>query len=419
MNAAAGGYSFNNIRQTYYKNASTLMINPNLKWETTITRNGGIDFGLFDNRIYGTVDTYWNTTKDLLVESDIPAYLGYLTQQQNIGQTRNIGLEVTLGGDIVRKKDFSLSANFNIGFNKSKIEKLASGMPYKQFGSGSISLANPSLDYQFEVGQEAGLIRGYITDGFYTTKDFTYDPATRKYTLLPGIPNSVVVYSLPENMSPNGTTGAYPGALKLKKLEAANLDKITASDITIIGNTNPKHIGGLNLNSSYKDFDLMLSFNWSYGNDIYNANKLDAAAMTQNKVNVNIYGEMAQRYRIFDQNGQRVYDPAGLDALNTNANIWYPYQNTPVIHSWGIEDGSFLRLNNFTVGYTLPNKLTKKVAVSRLRFYGTIYNALLWTKYTGYDPEVDAAKNSSLSPGLDYNAYPRARTFTFGINLAF
>lgn len=419
MNAASGGYSFNNVRQSYYKDASTLMINPDLKWETTITRNLGIDFGLFDNRIYGTIDGYWNTTKDLLVESDIPAYLGFLTQQQNIGQTRNRGVEISLGGDIVRSKDFTLSANFNVGINRSKIEKLADGMPYKQFGSGAISVANPSLDYQFEVGQQAGLIRGYISDGFYTTKDFAYDPTSKKYTLLAGIPNSAVVYSLPENMSPNGTTGAYPGALKLKKIATTDPDKITSADITIIGNTNPKNVGGFNLNSTYKNFDLMMSFNWSYGNDIYNANKLSAASMTQNTVNVNIYGEFANRYRIFDQNGQRVYDPAGLDALNANATIWYPYQNTPVIHSWGIEDGSFLRLNNFTLGYTLPHNLTQRAAISKLRFYATIYNAWIWTNYSGLDPEVDAAKNSSLSPGLDMNAYPRARTFTFGVNLVF
>lgn len=419
MNAASGGYPFGEIRQSYYKNASSMLINPNLKWETTITRNIGIDFGLFNSRLYGTIDGYWNTTKDLLVESDVPAYVGYLTQQQNIGQTRNRGIEITIGGDIVRSKDFKLSANVNIAVNRTKIEKLAAGMPYKQFSSGAISLANPGLDYQFEVGQETGLIRGYVTDGFYTPADFTYDPATKKYTLLPGIPNSAIVYSLPENMSPNGTTMAYPGALKFRKLSDTDLDKITSNDITIIGNTNPKHIGGLNINSSYKNFDFLMAFNWSYGNDIYNANKLYASAMTQNTVNVNIYNEFENRYRIFDQNGQRVYDPDGLNALNQHATIWYPYQNTPVIHSWGIEDGSYLRLNNLTLGYTLPKQLTQKAAISQFRLYATVYNAWIWTNYSGLDPEVDAAKNSGLSPGLDWNAYPRARSFTFGVNLVF
>ena len=419
MKAASGGYPFGEVRQSYYQNASSMLVNPNLKWETTITRNLGLDFGLFNGRIYGTVDGYWNTTKDLLVESDIPAYIGYLTQQQNIGQTRNRGIEITIGGDIVRTKDFKLSANMNIAMNRTKIEKLAEGMPYKQFSSGAISVVNPSLDYQFEVGQETGLIRGYVTDGFYTTDDFTYDPATKKYTLLPGIPNSAIVYSLPDGMSPNGTTGAYPGALKFKKISDTDPDRITSSDITIIGNTNPKHVGGLNINSSYKNFDLLMAFNWSYGNDIYNANKLDASAMTQNKVNVNIYKVFENRYRIFDENGQRVYDPEGLKALNKDATIWYPYQNTPVVHSWGIEDGSYLRLNNLTVGYTLPKQLIKKASISQFRLYATVYNAWIWTNYSGLDPEVDGAKNSSLSPGLDWNAYPRARTFTFGVNLVF
>ena len=417
--ASAGGYSFNNVRQSYYEYASSQLPNPNLKWETTITRNLGLDFSLFNNRLYGTVEGYWNTTKDLLISSEIPAYLGFSTQQQNIGQTRNIGLEVSLGGDIVRKKDFTLSANFNIGFNKNKIEKLADGMPFKQFASawGSTTIT-PYSDYQFEVGQSAGLILGYITDGFYTVDDFDFNPVTKQYTLKGDVPNSVLRYQLPIGVS-GDASAAYPGALKLKKIANDGVKDITTEDITVIGNTNPKHIGGLNINAVWKNFDLMLAFNWSYGNDIYNANKLDAASMTQNKVNVNLMAEMKNRFRLYDDLGNRVVEPEALKELNKNATIWYPYQNTRVVHSWGIEDGSFLRLNNVTLGYTLPKKLTEKVSISKLRVYATVYNAWTWTGYSGVDPEVDGKSSNLLTPGLDWDAYPRARTFTFGLNVTF
>lgn len=416
--AMNSGYPFNNIPQSYYGPSSSQLTNPDLKWETTITRNIGLDFALFNNRLNGSFEVYRNTTKDLLIVSDIPSYLGYSTQQQNIGQTRNQGLEITLGGDIVRTKDLVISADFNISFNKSKIEKLPDGMTYKRFGSGWRSLINPGQDYQFELGKEMGLIRGYVTDGFYTTDDFTYDPATKKYTLKPGVVNSSAAYSLPKGVS-GVATYPYPGALKLKKLSANNPDKITSEDVTIIGNTNPKHTGGMNFNAAWKGLDLLLAFNWSYGNDVYNANKMDASAMTQNRLNVNISKCFENRYRIFDDNGNRVTDPAALDAMNANATIWYPYNNSPLLHSWVIEDGSFLRLNNVTLGYTLPKKLTQKIMISKVRLYATIYNALLWTNYSGLDPEVDAAKNTGTCPGIDWNAYPRARTFTFGLNVVF
>jgi TonB-linked SusC/RagA family outer membrane protein len=417
--AGTGGYAFNNVRQGYYQANSTKLINPDLKWETTITRNIGLDFNLFRNRVYGTFEGYWNTTKDLLIESDIPTHLGYTTQQQNIGQTRNRGVEVTLGGDIVRSKDFVLSASFNIGFNKNKIEKLATGMPFKEFASAwGSTVITPYNDYRFEVGKSAGLIMGYITDGFYSVDDFDYNTGTGAYTLKPGQYNSVVRYQLPVGVSGNAGA-AYPGALKFKKISDDDPTNITTADITEIGDTNPVHTGGFNLNVIYKGFDATASFSWSYGNDIYNANKLDAASMTQNKVNVNLMGEMVNRFRLFDEKGNRVTDPDALKELNKNATIWYPYQNTRVVHSWGIEDGSFLRLNNVTIGYTLPKDLTQKVYVSKLRVYATAYNLFTWTKYSGINPEVNSNSDNLLTPGLDWNAYPRARSFTFGLNLVF
>lgn len=423
---ATGGYPFNNQKQGYYTEVSTKLVNPDLKWETTITRNVGVDFAFFNNRLYGTIEGYWNTTKDLLLEAPIFSALGYELQQQNIGKTRNTGIEFSIGGDIIRKKDFLLSANFNIAHNKNKIESLGENTEFfrPKSGWGSTTIT-PQADYEYRVGGSVGLIRGYVTDGYYTTDDFTYDPATKKYTLKPGVVNSSSISALPGKVATGqGDTYAYPGALKLKKLSANNPDKITEDDITVIGNTNPKHIGGFNLNAVWKNFDAMLAFNWSYGNDIYNANKVKMSSFEQNTVNRNADGSMSGRYRLFDDFGNRVHDPAALDALNQNATIWYPYNNNKVVHSWCIEDGSYLRLNNVTVGYTIPQHITKKFMVSKLRVYATVYNVWTWTNYTGLDPEVDSRyadgkSDQLLYPGLDYDAYPRARTFTFGVNLVF
>ncbi|MFL9831501.1 TonB-dependent receptor [Flavobacterium sp. ST-87] len=420
------GYSYNNINNGIYIPSTSMMINPNLKWETTITRNLGIDYGLFDNRLYGTIDAYWNTTKDLLLPKNVPAYTGYLNQMDNIGQTRNIGLEFSLGGDIISDGDFKLSANMNISINRNKVESLSEGINYNYYNSGwaSTTISPINGDYAFSVGDPVGLIRGYKYDGFYTTDDFDYNSATQVYTLKSGIANSTSVLGTFPGLPANS---AYPGMLKLKKVNtdthATNINE--TDDATIIGNTNAKFTGGFNINASYKSFDLLLGFNGSYGNDIYNANKLGNSY--GNKAPFRNFSTVTQNaYTLFDVNASgdlvRIYDPATLNILNANAKTYMPFHERAVIHSGGIEDGSFLRLNNVTLGYTLPTDISQKVAIQNLRIYATITNALLWTKYTGYDPEVDAGngRNSTYpTPGMDFGAYPKARTFTLGISIKF
>jgi hypothetical protein len=190
---------------------------------------------------------------------------------------------------------------------------------------------------------------------------------------------------------------------------------------------NPKHTGGLNISSTYKGLDLALNFNWSYGNKIYNANYLAALygskedGLYRNRLDV-----LANSYKIFDiQGGQlvSVTDPTALSALNANATMFLPYQENPICSTLGIQDGSFLRLNTVTLGYTLPKNLTAKVNISKLRVYGSIYNALTFTNYLGLDPEVNTntSLNSAQYPtvGLDWGAYPRARSFTLGLNIEF
>jgi len=415
-------YGMGDINNPYYVPASSLLVNPDLKWETTVTRNGGIDFGLFKDRLSGTIDFYWNTTNDLLVESDIPSYLGYSKQMRNIGQTSNKGVELTLNGYIIQKKDFSLSASFNIGINKSNIDKL-DGVNEKTFNSNwaSTDLKNQD-DYRLMVGQTVGLMYGYVTDGFYTVDDFSsYDAAKNLYVRKDGVPTTGLY---------GGTIGIRPGTLKLKDISGPNGTPdgvIDGFDRKVIGNANPKHTGGLNLTAEYKQFDLSLFFNWVYGNDIYNANKI---ATSQNYRTT--YGNMldimnsSNRFKFINDAGAVVTDLEQLRTLNQNATIWSPFSfgnATPVFHSWAVEDGSFLRLNNITLGYTLPTLLSKKIGISQLRFYATGSNLWIWTSYSGYDPEVSSTvRNSSynaLTPGVDYSAYPKSRSITIGVNVTF
>lgn len=407
---------FGDVAQPYWAFGSRILDNPDLRWETTITRNLGLDFSLWNNRISGSLDMYMNTTKDLLVQSDIPQTTGFPFQMRNIGQTSNRGIELNLNATIINKRDFSLSASFNVGINRSNIDKL-DGVDERAMNSGWAGTDLKSQDdYRLMVGETVGLIYGYVTDGFYTSDDFeSYNAATRTYKLNKGVPDVGSFL---------GGISLRPGVLKLRDLDSNGL--INASDRQVIGRALPKASGGFGFNASYKGFDASVFFNWMYGNDVYNSGKISF-----NMYHRTTYGNMSNtvnstnRYKYIDGNGQQVTDLAALAELNKNATIWSPFSMgnaSPVIHSWAIEDGSFLRLNNVSVGYSFPRKLTSRVGLSKFRLYGTIYNAWLWTKYSGYDPEVSATRNSSyaaLTPGVDYSAYPKSRSFTVGINVTF
>ncbi len=415
-------YGMGDVANPYYVPASSLLVNPDLKWETTITRNAGLDFGLFKERLTGTVDLYWNTTKDLLVESDIPSYLGYTKQMRNIGKTSNKGVEFTINGRIIQKKDFSLMASVNIGINKSNIDEL-DGVNEKAFSSNwaSTDLKNQD-DYRLMVGQTVGLMYGYVTDGFYSVDDFSgYDAIKNLYALKTGVPTTGLL---------GGTIGIRPGTLKLKDISGPNGTPdgiVDGYDRKVIGNANPKNTGGFNLSAQYKQFDLSVFFNWVYGNSIYNANKI-AASQNYRTTYGNMLNTMnsSSRFKYINDAGAVVTDLEQLRALNQNANIWSPFSfgnAVAIIHSWAIEDGSFLRLNNLTLGYTVPQRITSKIKMSQLRFYATGTNLWVWTNYSGYDPEVSSSiRNSSynaLTPGVDYSAYPKSRSITVGVNVVF
>ena len=151
------------------------MANKDLKWETTITRNIGVDFGFFNSRLTGTIDAYWNTTKDLLMKTAIPGITGFTSTYANVGQTSNKGIEIALQGVLVKTRDWNVTAGFNINFNRGKVDKLADNVTGLYGTEWATSSTFPKSDYVLKEGRPVGLVRGLTADGFYTTDDFTYE----------------------------------------------------------------------------------------------------------------------------------------------------------------------------------------------------------------------------------------------------
>ncbi len=428
-------YGAGGEQNPHYTLNNSQLANPDLKWETTITRNVGLDFGFWNERLTGSLDFYWNTTKDLLLDAPITA-IGYDSMQQNIGQTSNKGIELSLNGAILRHKDYSLNIGFNIGMNKNNVDKLAEGQTYQAYKSGAFSSDQRGQDdYRVIVGEPLGLVYGFVSDGFYTVDDFkTYTDANGKtqfefdksgnYILKDGVVDGTYVTA-------GSRAGLRPGAMKLKDLDGDG--KITEDgDRTIIGRTQPKLQGGFNISATYKWFDFSANFNYVIGNDVYNLDKMVTSQSYRNTY-ASLRPEMApvtlggSAWTYLDQaTGEIITDYETLKTMNANATMWSANtlsDNNPVPTSWAVEDGSFLRLQNLTIGFTFPKQWTMKFACSQLRMYCTLSNVFCITGYSGYDPEVNSAiRNSStsgLTPGADYSSYPKSFSWTAGVNITF
>ncbi|MBR6750555.1 MAG: TonB-dependent receptor [Bacteroidaceae bacterium] len=378
--------------------------NTDIKWETTYTYNIGIDFGFWNNRINGTIDLYQNDVKDLLIDFPIQG-TGYQTVTRNIGATRNRGIELAVNAALVNTKDFTLDFNFNIAYNQNQVMDLG-GL---DFISGNSGWAGSEIqeDYRVIVGQAMGQMWGYVTEGYYSADDFIWDG--NKWVAKDGVV---------DNSAMTGDSWG-PGALKIKDLD--NSGTIDDKDKTVIGNSMPDFTGGFGLTATYKGFDLSAGFTFSIGNEVYNANKLEFTTTSKyyHRNQLAMMGTENRYTQIDWATGERITDPEVLNEINKNANIWSPVMPKYVFHSWGVEDGSFLRLNTLTLGYTLPTDLTKKIYVQRLRVFFTGTNLFCATKYTGYDPEVSTRRKVPYTSGVDYSAYPKSRGFNFGVNITF
>ncbi len=264
-------------------------------------------------------------------------------------------------------------------------------------------------DYWIAKGGAVGEMIGYRSDGRYEVSDFSgYDANTGKWILNEGVPNA------------SGVVGTIrPGSMKLKDLKGDD-GIVNNDDREVIGNANPLHTGGFTINSTLYGFDLSAAFNWSYGNDIYNANKIEFSHTGKYQYrNMMTTMESGRRWTNLREDGTISNDPDELTTMNANTTMWSPWTSRMIFSDWAVEDGSFLRLNTLTLGYTLPRDLVSKAKIESLRFYVTGYNVFLWTNYSGYDPEVSTVRRTNLSPGVDYSAYPKSRQIVFGVNLNF
>jgi len=383
-------------------------VNPDLKWETTITRNAGIDFTLFGGMINGSVEGYINTTKDLLIEFKTGG-TGYDTQYRNLGKTQNKGVEFSLTYHAINKKDYGLDFTGNIGFNKNTIKELGMDDFTTNTNWGSTEIG---MDYRVAVGGSVGEIIGYKNAGRYEVSDFEgYDETSKSWKLKAGVVDSSPVV---------GTL--RPGMMKLVDVDGDG--SVTyENDTELIGNVNPDFTGGFAINARAYGFDLSANFNFSVGNDIYNANKIEFTTSSYTKKGQyrNLTADMAtgKRWTNINANGDLVNDPTELAALNANTTMWSPYMSKFVLSDWAIENASFLRLNTLSLGYTIPQALTQKAGISNLRFYVTAYNVFCLTDYSGSDPEADCIRKNNLTPNVDYSGYPRSRSIVVGLNLNF
>lgn len=401
---------------------STTLGNPNLKWETTKSLNLGLDFGLARDRVNVSADWYNNQSDDLIILNDIPNTTGYTYQYQNLGAIRNRGVELVLNSINIDSKDFHWTTDFNISFNRSKVLSLygQNGKDYMYVSQGD-SYENWSAPFLVKVGQPLGQFFGYVYDGVYTTDDFTQN-GDGSYTLKDGIAydsNRKREQVKPGDMKFVPQTDAVDANGNPTYMLSSNDDR------AVVGNAAPKFSGGITNSLSWKGFDLYVFLDFCYGNKVWNLNKVRYYGPYLG--NMNSFAEMAGRFTLIDPStGKETSDLNRLAELNPDQHdkdkLWSlsSYNNYSVSCPMDlfVEDGSFLRLNTVTLGYTLPVDLTRKVKIESLRFYVTLNNIYTFTKYSGYDPEV-SANGDTLTQGIDSSSFPKTKACVLGINLNF
>ncbi|WP_316633081.1 TonB-dependent receptor [uncultured Flavobacterium sp.] len=375
--------------------AATKLGNPDLKWETTEQIDAGIDLGFFNQRITFTADVYQKTTKDLLLKAQLPLSTGFTSAYKNVGSVRNRGLELSLVTKNIVTDNFTWTSSFNISFNKNELLALAEGQDKLEtiipwdFNWSTVST------YVAKKGESLGDMYGFEYSGTYKYDDFN--------TSVNG--SGATVYALKPEIATNGNTRAniQPGDVKYKDQNGDGV--INKNDYTKIGNGLPVHTGGFSNNFTYKNFDLNIFFQWSYGNNILNANRILFDGNQKGQEGLNQFASYQDRWSASNPNSD-VFRTKGLVGSAVGYSSFY------------VEDGSYLRLKSAAIGYNFDQKFVKKMHLKSLRFALSAQNIFTWTKYSGTDPEVNTY-NSALTPGFDFSAYPRARTVFFATNITF
>ncbi len=385
---SVNGYSFNNGTPIASNSVSSIG-NPDLAWEKVTTIDLGYEIGILKDRVVLEMDLYRKTTENLLLNAILPSSTGFGSAVKNIGKLRNDGLEFTLNTVNVQTKDFSWESNLNISFNKNKVMELTRGQRSLTSNSDYVSQFNKPL-YVAEIGKPAGMMIGFIWEGNYQYSDFD-NPSPGVYILKPSVPTNGAVRNT-----------ILPGDIKYKDINGDGI--MNDADLTFIGNGQPIHTGGFSNNFNYKAFSLNVFFQWSYGNDIYNANRLIMEGNSNGWANINQFASYSNRW---------------TPENPTNANYRTRGQGPIGFHSSRVvEDGSFIRMKTVSLNYNLPAKLIKTAYLSNLSLNVSAQNLITWTNYSGMDPEV-STRNNTLTPGFDYSSYPKSPTIAFGIKAGF
>ncbi len=380
-------YSFNNGTP---QNAATIqsLENQKLTWETTHQIDMGLDLSLLKNRLALTVDLYRKTSKNLLLNTDLPYSTGMRNAYRNIGEVRNEGLEISLNTVNIQTRDFTWSSDFNISFNRSKVLNLTDGQE-KLFSKVRFTgdFNNTNL-YVTEVGGPITAFYGLVYEGVYQISDF--DKVGDTYVLKPSVPA-------------NGAARAniQPGDPRFKDFNGDG--NITDADNVRIGRALPIHTGGFGNTFRYKRLSLNIFFQWNYGNKIMNANRIALEGNFQN-IYINQYESYADRWSVDNQNSDiprtKAQGPTGFYSTRT------------------LEDGSYLRLKTLQLSYEFPQKLLRPLSMTNATINFACQNLFTWSDYSGVDPEV-SVRHTTLTPGFDYSAYARNRIFTVGLKVNF
>jgi TonB-linked SusC/RagA family outer membrane protein len=392
--------------------------NTGVKWETQEQTNIGLDLGFLNDRITFTGDIYNKTSKDMLMSMQLPSYMGtqgnsssaLAAPKGNYGEITNKGLELQITGRPF-VGDFEWESSFQISFNKNKLVALSGTENASLVGYGQWS----DVVSVSEIGQPLYNFYGYVVEGVYEDLD--------------DIRNSPVSDHYPSDGVFNPNSTVWPGDLKFKDINGDG--KIDENDRTVIGNPLPDFTFGFNNTFRYKNFDLSIFINGSVGNDVLNYTSIGLTHMNSSWTNqLTTVKDRAQLVQIdpnktYADGSWWYYDVTNVKVANPDTKIPRATTADPNdndrISSRYIEDGSYVRLKNITLGYTFPKKSLRKLHLESLRLYANLQNICTITGYSGYDPEVGASTqdSSGLVYGVDYGRYPSPSVYSFGLNISF
>jgi TonB-linked SusC/RagA family outer membrane protein len=359
------------------------LANTELTWESAEQYNVGVDYGFFNNKLNGSIDFFVRKTKDMILSRPIPTYAGKKRPSVNAGTMENKGIEFSINYQD-RIGDFNYSLGFNTTWIKNKVTSLAGGDPIRSGGVGR--MGNTTMT---EEGREIAYFYGYKTDGIFKTQ-----------ADLDAYVNSAGAQIV-------GLGGVRPELGDVKYLDRDDDGKITEADMTYLGSGSPDFTGGININLGYKNFDLTVFMNYSLGNEIVNS--MYQALYSSRMFETNVSRDMAVNHWSVD-------NPNGNCPRFTKAD---PNKNDETFSDRMVENGSYLRVKQVQLGYTLPKTLTMKAGIKSLRIYATVDNLCTLTKYSGLDPEIFGLYGSPLYYGVDMCNYPQPRTYSFGLNVTF